>query len=156
MMLLEALEARPGQPTLRELCSLMVRPAFDLARSKPDFRRYVKAFGHEIALAENSALDVANRRGGEGEVKLGTLLLRELGHLDAAGYRRRMEAAVRLCAASMYHEAARKSAFRGQQAELFFHSLIDALEGLLSAPESEDTRRLAAAGVKSKGRKKAS
>ena len=50
-----------------------------------------------------------------------------------------MDGAVRFVAASMVHEARRRNGFRGVQGELFFSSLVDALVGLLSAPESAET-----------------
>jgi AcrR family transcriptional regulator len=144
--LIDTLLASTSEPTLRQLCTLMIQPAFDLARSNPDFRRYIKAFGHELALAESSALAQSVSEGGGGGDSgraLGNMLQRALPHLNKAAYRRRMEAAVRMCAASMYYQARQKNAFRGRTADLFFNDLVDALEGLLNAPESEATRALA-------------
>ena len=66
-----------------------------------------------------------------------------LPHLDAAAYQRRIDAAVRLCSTSMYHQARQKNAFSGDQAELFLHSLVDALVGLFSAAVSPQTQALA-------------
>lgn len=143
-MLADMLAADPA-PSLRQLCELMVRPLFDLARRKPEFRLYVQAFSHEIIFAETSALAKVGRRGGgnEGGRQLGALLRARVPHLDEAGYRRRMDAALRLAAASMSHQARQKNAFRGLQADLFFHSLLDALVGLLGAPESAETKTAA-------------
>ncbi len=143
--LLEALLAGSPEPTLRQLCILMVKPAFDLARSDVGFRRYVKAFGHELALTESSAVSraVSHGAGGPSGQQLAGLLRRALPHLDDPAYQRRMEAAVRLCSASVFHQASQPNAFRGDQADVFFHSLIDALVGLLSASVSEETRSLA-------------
>lgn len=145
LLLIEELLAETEKPTLRQLCTLMVQPAFELAKSKPDFRRYVRAFGHEMVLAQNSALEMATRSGGDSTQKLGALLRTALPQLDTLAYRRRMEAAVRYCSASMYHQARGKNAFKGLQADLFFHGLIDTLVGLLSAPESDESRKLARA-----------
>lgn len=132
-------------PDLRQLCQLMIRPVFELARAQVDFRRYIKAFGQELALSESSALSQASRRGGGGSSgqQLGLLLRHALSQLDDAAFGRRLESAVRFCAASMYHHARQKNAFRGEEADLFINSLIDALTGLLSAPESEATRAIA-------------
>ena len=145
-MLADMLAADPA-PSLRQLCEIMVRPMFDLAGRKPEFRRYVQAFSHEIIFAETSALATVGSRGGGNESgqQPGALLRARMPLLDEAGYRRRMEAALRLAAASMSHQARQKNAFRGLPAELFFHSLIDALVGLLEAPESEETKRIAVA-----------
>jgi AcrR family transcriptional regulator len=139
--LLEALLAHSPEPTLRQICMLMVQPAFELARTNIDFRRYIKAFGHELMLADTSPLAQVDKHGGGGPSgrEIANLLKKALPHLDADTYRRRMEAAVRLCSASMYHQARQKNAFRGDQAELFLRHLIDALVGLLSAPVSEET-----------------
>ena len=96
-----------------------------------DFRRYVKAFGHELALTESSPLKRVSSHGGGGASgqQLGHLLREALPHLDDEGYRRRMDAAVMLCSAAMHRQARQRSAFRGRQAELFLHDLIDALQG---------------------------
>ena len=64
--LVATLLATEEQPGLRELCTLMVQPSFDLARGSVSFRRYVKAFGHELALSESSALMRATQHGGGG------------------------------------------------------------------------------------------
>lgn len=133
------------RPDLRTLCRLMVQPVFDLARASIEFRRYIKGFGHELALAESSALSVARTRGGGGSSgnELGVMLRAALPHLEGAAYQRRMDAAVRLASASMYHQARQKNAFRGPESDLFLHSLVDALVGLLHAEESDATRAIA-------------
>lgn len=142
--LLAATLAETPRPSLRQLCTLMVEPTFALAREHVDFRRYVKAFGHELALSESSPLKTISRKGGGGEGghELGLLLRKALPHLDEQDYRRRMESAVMLCSASMYRQARQRNAFRGQQSELFLNSLIDALFGLLSSPVSPETLAL--------------
>jgi AcrR family transcriptional regulator len=143
--LVEALLAETPTPSLRQICELMVRPIFELARLKVEFRRYTKAFGHELVLSETSALSKVTSQGGGGVSgqQVATMLKQALPELDEEAYRRRMESAVRLCSASMYHQARQKNAFRGDQADLFYHSLIDALVGLLNAPESDETKAIA-------------
>lgn len=145
--LLAELLTKSPQPSLRQICALMVQPVFDLARSNVDVRRYVKAFGHELALSETSALSkVTGEGGGAGGssgAEVGKLLRDALPHLGEGAYRRRMESAVRLCSASMYHHARQAKAFRGDAADLFFNSLVDALVGLLNANESDETRAIA-------------
>ncbi len=140
--LLARLLKTQDKPSLRQICTLMVQPVFEHAEANADFRRYVKAFGHELALIETSALAMAESKGAGGVSgqQLAALLKQVLTHLDAEGYRHRMESAVRLCSASMAHQAAQKNAFRGPEAELFFNSLIDALVGLLGAAESAETK----------------
>ena len=133
-----------SEPSLRQLCLLMVEPTFQLARANIEFRRYVKAFGHELAFSDVSPLKTVSAKGGGGASgqETGALLRKVLPHLDKEDYRRRMEAAIMLCSTSMYHQARQKNAFRGHQSELFFHNLIDALVGLLSAPISPETQAL--------------
>ena len=133
-----------SQPSLRQLCLLMVEPTFELARADVEFQRYVKAFGHELAISDSSPLEIVSTKGGGGASgqETGALLRKVLPHLDEEDYRRRMEAAIRLCSASMHHQAKQKNAFRGQQADLFLNNLVDALVGLLSAPVSPETLAL--------------
>lgn len=133
-----------SKPSLRQLCLLMVEPTFQLARADVEFRRYVKAFGHELAISDSSPLDIVSTKGGGGESgqETGMLLRKVLPHLDEDDYRRRMEAAIRLCSASMHHQAKQKNAFRGEQSDLFLNNLVDAVVGLLSAPVSSETQAL--------------
>lgn len=140
--LIGKLLASSAEPALRDICKLMVQPAFELARARPDFRRYVMAFGHEITLTGRSALELVNRKGGETARETGALLRAALPQLDEAAFQRRMDGAVRYVSAAMVHRARQKGAFRGLEGELFFSSLIDALVGLLAAPESEETRAI--------------
>lgn len=137
---IELLNSETGKPTLRQVAKLMVEPTFLLAKSKPDFRQYVKAFGHEIALTDQSALKVVRRRGGNTDSEINRLLRSVMLDLDDAAFDRRLESAVRFLASSMYHQARQPNAFKGNQAELFFSSLVDALVGLLGALESAETK----------------
>ncbi len=133
-----------SEPSLRQLCMLMVEPTFALARKDVGFRRYIKAFAHQLALSESSPLEtVANKGGGGASGQETAALLRKvLPHLDEQSYRGRMETAIMLCSASMYLQARQKNAFRGHQSDLFLHNLVDSLVGLLSAPISPETQAL--------------
>jgi AcrR family transcriptional regulator len=132
------------QPTLRQLCMVMVGPTFQLARADAEFRTYVKAFGHELAVSDASPLAAVSTKGGGGASghETGALLREVLPHLDESQYRWRMEASIMLCSASMNHQAKQKNAFRGRQSDLFLHNLVDALVGLLSAPISAETQAM--------------
>jgi len=136
--LLAATLERSKEPNLRELCTLMIEPTVLLARSDTSFRRYIKAFGHQLALTDSSPFTLATKE--KRGQSLGPLLKAALPHLDEQDYRARMEAAIRLCSASMYHQAKHRTAFRGEQSDLFLNNLIDALSGLLSAPVSPETK----------------
>ncbi len=146
--LLDSLLEQTDSPTLRQLCLLMIQPPFDLARRDVGYRRYVKAFGHELAVMEASALARVEVQGGGGDsgVRLRGLLRRALAHLDDDAFVRRMEMAVRLCASSMSQRARAPGAFRGADAERFLSNLVDGLAGLLGAEVSEATRSLGRPG----------
>ena len=133
-----------SEPSLRQVCMLMVEPTFQLARTDVSFRRYVKAFGHELAMSETSPLKAVSSKGGGGTSgqETGALLKRALPHLGAEDYRRRMEAAIMLCSSAMSHHARQKNAFRGHQSNVFLHSLVDAVVGLLGAPISPETQAI--------------
>ena len=107
-----------ANPSLRTLCKLMVSPAFELGRASKEFRCYIKAFGHQLALADTSPLKLARSHGGGGPSgqQLGNLLRSTLHHLDDDEFLRRLEAALTLCSASMYRQARQSNAFRGKQA----------------------------------------
>ena len=135
-------EKADAKPSLRDICKLMVQPSFELASSKADFRRYVKAFGQEVTLTDEHPMVLMRRKGGETAYQVGNLLREAVSHLNESAFQRRLDGALRYISAAMYHEARRSNAFRGEEAQMFFSSLIDGLEGLLGAPESAETRAL--------------
>ena len=101
--MMNALLARDARPDLRRLCEMMILPSFELARTQPDFRRYVKAFGHQLTTIDNSTAVVAeNGGGGESGVELAKLLRQALPHVSEAAFWQRMDFGVRLCASAMY------------------------------------------------------
>lgn len=134
--LLEALLKKGTEPSLRDLCRLMVLPTFELAKADPKYRRYVSVFAHEIALTDEPVLSKVNQAGGGGKsgLKTGELLRINLKHLPEPDYRQRMEFALRLCSSSMGALARHRSAFRGNTADKYVSALLDAMEGLLNAP----------------------
>ena len=119
----------------------MVLPTYLLAKTDAKFRRYIAAFAHDVAFTDESALAMVSHSGGGGEsgLKTGGLLRSALSNLDEPAYRQRMEFAIRLCSIAMGNQARKKNAFRGKDSESFLNGLLDALEGLLSAPISKQT-----------------
>ncbi|NJN50854.1 MAG: helix-turn-helix transcriptional regulator [Gammaproteobacteria bacterium] len=117
--MLQRVNERAAPPSLREICQLMVGPAFQLARDKPDFRRYIKAFGHEITLTDKSAVSIAKRKGGASVVETGALLRAALSHLDDSAYQRRLDGALRFISASMVHQRGRSRHSRGATESFF-------------------------------------
>jgi len=144
-MLTATLE-RSANPSLRELCRLMIEPTFLLARGSAEFRRYVKAFGHQLALNDASPLNLQIKL--ERGQNLGPLLKAALPLLTKDDYRARMESAIRLSSASMHYQARQRNAFRGAESDLFLNNLLDALSGLLSAPVSAETKKAKSATTK--------
>jgi len=116
----------------------MIRPAFELARAKPAYRNYIKAFGYYLTVSEDSAALKAAEQGGGGEsgVALGQLLHQALPQLNTPVLKQRLDFAVRLCSSAIYAHARGPNAFRGKQADFFIKGLIDALVGLLTGPRS--------------------
>ena len=143
--LIEALSSKTSEPSIREICMLLVQPSFELACENTDYDCYIKAFGHELILTDTSPAELAASHGGGGiSGKQASSMLRlALPHLDSTAYQHRLDAAVMLCSTSMYHQARQKNAFRGDQAALFLHSLVDALVGIFSAAVSPQTQALA-------------
>lgn len=143
--LLADLESATEKPSVRDLCRIMVMPTYLLAKEDSKFRRYIAAFSHEIGLTEESALVKVSKSGGGGESgqRTGELLRTALAHLDEPAYRQRMDLAVRWSAVAMGHHAKQKNSFRGPESDLFISRLVDALEGVLNAPVSEETQVLA-------------
>jgi len=142
----ELIEALPNdQPSIQDICMLMVQPSFQLACENAGYRCYVKAFGHELVLTNASPTELAVSQGGGGPSgkQVGVMLKKALPHLTSEIYQRRLDAAVTFCSTSMYHQARQKNAFSGDQAELFLHSLIDAVVGIFSAAVSPQTQALA-------------
>lgn len=140
--LLAALLEKSREPSLRDLCELMVMPAFGLVQTDRGYRSYVAAFGHEIALAGDSAYNRVSRAGGGGTSgqQTGELLRQTLPQLDETTFRARMDLAVRMISAAISQHARKKTNVRGAEADFFISNLIDTLEGLLSAPVSASTK----------------
>ena len=142
--LIETLSSKTTKPSIKEICMLLVQPSFQLACEDSDYCCYIKAFGHKLILTDASPAELAASHGGgglSGQQASGMLKL-ALPHLDSAAYQRRIDAAVMLCSTSMYHQARQKNSFNGDQAQLFLHSLVDALVGLFSAAVSPQTQAL--------------
>ena len=139
---LAELAAKPQPPALRDIAHVMVSPTFRLAREHSDFRRYIRAFSLQLASGEGRALLSVRKNPGNTDAQIAALLRRALPHLDANGYERRLEAAIRFASVSMHAHSQQSNAFRGKTSDLFFESLLDGLVGLLSAEESAQTLKL--------------
>jgi AcrR family transcriptional regulator len=137
---LARLLASTDQPSLRQLCAVMVMPPFQIAKQSPDFRRYIRAFGHELTQADDETLKHYNRNLGPSARETGHLLRLALPHLEASVFDVRMNYALRLATSAMVDQAKQPRAFQGKAGELFIESLIDAIQALLQAPVSPETQ----------------
>lgn len=149
---LAELAAKPKPPALRDIAHVMVSPTFRLAREYSDFRRYIRAFSLQLASGEGRALLSVRKNAGNTDAQIAALLRRALPHLDANGYERRLEAAIRFASVSMHAHSQQSNAFRGKTSDLFFESLLDGLVGLLSAEESAQTLKLSEQVAEFQGR----
>jgi AcrR family transcriptional regulator len=152
MICLAELAAKPQPPALRDIAHVMVSPTFRLAREHSDFRRYIRAFSLQLASGEGRALLSVRKNAGNTDAQIAALLRRALPHLDANGYERRLEAAIRFVSVSMHAHSQQSNAFRGKTSDLFFESLLDGLVGLLSAEESAQTLKLSEQVAEFQGR----
>ncbi len=128
-------------PELRDICRLMIEPAFLLAQADPGFHQYVKAFGLELAV---SALPVKeNLIGSQARATIMTRRwLREaLSNIDDEIFNQRFDLAVRFAGLSMARHANAKHAFRGKRSTLFLNNLLDTMAGMLAAEVSPETRQ---------------
>ena len=136
-VMLESLAKDAG---LRDIVAFMVKPTFELGRSNPDFRRYIRAFGPEVVLSELPAINAMLRERGAHEIP--SLLEAELPQLSANALASRLDGAVRFASLSMAQHARQPNAFKGDEGQLFLHRLMDSLVGLLGIDASEQTQRL--------------
>jgi AcrR family transcriptional regulator len=142
--LLGTLLKRNSSPSLREICRLMVEPAFFLARTDSGFRQWVKAFGRGVATSSVPAFQYiqghARAKQEQSILEMEKLLRGALNHLDDRLFRHRVDSTVRFVGLSMSQQAREKYAFRGVRSDVFFNMLIDAMTGILAAEVSEHTR----------------
>ncbi len=138
--LVDARLAQGPPPSLRDICTLMIAPAFQLACKDAGFRRYVRAFSEWSAtttMPPARQLDIGLERG---TLTSRSLLRTAVAHLDDALFARRFDSAVRFATLSMSVRARQPNAFRGPAAALFLELLLDEMAGLLAAEVSPQTR----------------
>lgn len=139
--LLHDLLERNPMPTLREICGLLVEPAFLLARRDDTFRQWVKAFDQGVV---SSGLQVMKRIAvdkNDSTLETARLLRAILSHIDNRIFTHRFDSAIRFAGLSMSQHALEQHAFRGPRADVFLNMLIDAIAGLLAAEVSTQTRK---------------
>ena len=129
------------KPQLDDVATLMVGPAFELAKVDPDFRLYIKAFGREVVFSEISAVQFLNQNV-KTSSNVAQFIRQSLSDLSKDALKTRLDSAVRFSSMSMSLHARSKNAFQGKSAELFYSRLKDSLVGILGVKESAATKAL--------------
>lgn len=129
-------------PPVRELCYLMVEPAFRLCSRDKGFRDFISVFGQRLVISGAAAnAHLVGRR--DNRLAAVTRLLREhLPNLDDLVFDMRMESMGRFTMLAMSRRARSGGSFRGKQARLFLNDLADTMAGMLQAPVSAETREV--------------
>lgn len=142
--LLDELLSLKSEPTLRDLCYLVVGPPFMLAKANVGYRNYLIAFSQQLIIAEDSVSSTVGKGGGGGDSgrRTNKLLRSQLSHLHEIAYKQRMNVALLLCSISITRHAKQKNAFRGKASQLFLNNLLDAVVAILIAPVSPETRAI--------------
>lgn len=135
-VLLDSLVSKGTRLTLRDICRLMIGPAFLLAQEDPGFLLYVKGFGRELALSDTRASQHMNRDENPATMETRRMLFEALEHMDEDTVTDRFEHAVRFIGLSMSRHARTPGAFHGRSGELFMNRLADMTAGLFSAETS--------------------
>lgn len=130
--------------TLRDIVVIMFTPSFSLATEDLAYRRYVKAFGHEIVLSELPAITQVPAR--KGVKRLVEVLQHTLPHLSKETLDQRLDWAIRIASMSIAQQAGQKNAFKGEAAQLAYNRTIDAMVGILGAKVSKEAQALEADG----------
>lgn len=131
--------------TLRDIVVIMFTPSFSLATEDPTYRRYIKAFGHEIVLSELPAISQVPVR--EGAKRLVEVLQNTLPNLSKETLDQRLDWAIRIASMSIAQQAGKKNAFKGEAAKLAYNRTVDAMVGILGAEVSEQAQVLEVNGA---------
>ena len=137
-MLTESL-ARDTSPSLRDLCYLMVGPTFQLCKTDPGHRHWVKAWGAKNAALIHPSLEEETVDEGNSIQIIIRLLKESLPHLDDPMFENRYLNIVRFSNLSMSNQARVKGGFGGKAADFFLSNLVDLLVGMFMAEVSDET-----------------
>lgn len=132
--------ATNSEPSVRELCELLVRPTFLLCRSDGGYRQWIKAFGLKNASVRHPMVEEDVLEGSTSVQMIANLLKEHLLNLDKHMFEDRYLTVVRFSGMSMANHAREKNAFLGSGSEVFFSNLVDLLTGIFTAEVSTQTR----------------
>jgi len=127
------------QFTLREVCALMVKPAFLLCRSDNSFRDFLGLFGQLLLLSGKSVVSTPETREVEVMREVKEMLQSCVSHLDEALFETRFENTARFAILSMSRHAREKGSFHGKEADFFINNLVDTMAAMMAAKPSRET-----------------
>lgn len=140
--LLASMTGSGREPSIREICELIIVPPMQCCRSDPGFRDFVGVFGQMLlATSESLSDDMLKRDFGDSRMMV-KLVRAKLTHLDERVADLRLENIVRFATLSISSRARGKGSFRGKSAGLFQADLIDTMVAMLSAPSTDQTLSL--------------
>jgi AcrR family transcriptional regulator len=128
--------------TVRDVCILMVKPAFLLCRSDTLFRDFLGAFGQMILSSSQPVVLTLQRQEAEVMNEIKNLLGSCVPQLDADMLAVRFEDTARFATQSISLRAREKLAFRGKNADFFISNLIDTMAAMMAAKVSKETQAL--------------
>lgn len=138
----DAATARGRVPSVRELCYVMVEPAFRLCSRDHRFREFISVFGQRLVISDKPAsAHLVGRRDNRLE-SVHTLLRHQLSDLVEPVFDMRMDSMGRYTMLAMSRRARSGGSFRGKQARLFLNDLADTMAGMLTAPLSTETKAI--------------
>lgn len=145
-VMLQELLGQSNNPSLRELCTLMVGPACRLAVVDPGFRDYIAVFGQKVALGERKMSVQLAAAGDRSLARLRPLLRQHLQQWNEELFELRLEHAIRYASLAMSLQANKTEGFADANAALFYHDLLDILAAILAAPVAAETALLLQSG----------
>lgn len=129
-------------PPVREICYLLVEPAFRLCARDRGFRDFISVFGQRLVVSNAPAnAHLVGRRASRMAV-VHELLRQQLPALTDSLFEMRMENMSRFTMLAMSRRARRGGSFRGRAARLFLNDLADTMAGMLTAEVSPATMEL--------------
>lgn len=140
-MLTQYLATNP-QPSVRDLCFLLVAPTYQLCNQDPEYRKWIKGFGLKNATVKHPIREEEIAEKNSSIQIIANLLRDRLPHLDEQMFQQRYATVIRFCGLSMSNHSKEKSAFNGAESDFFLSNLLDLLAGLFTAEVSSETQNL--------------
>jgi len=136
---LDRLDTEVSSITVRQICQVLVNPAFELCRNDAGFRDFIAVFSQPALTSRGSMLSIFEAQEASiiGDV-LGLLLVC-LPDLDEVMLRLRFEDVITVVAQRISARVRSKGAFRGKKSDFFCSNLIDIMVAIFSAEVSAET-----------------